>query len=72
MYTEKAFVGAQIRQMLSTKEQSKAFADSHDFRGVVETAGHFPAIYLQTFDSVIANTLQVYMRKIKGSLNWNP
>lgn len=39
-------------------------ADSHDFWGVVETAGHFPAIYLQINDLVIGITLQVFMRKI--------
>jgi hypothetical protein len=31
---------------------------------VVETAGHFPAIYLQTKDLVVDITLQVFMRKI--------
>jgi hypothetical protein len=31
---------------------------------VVETAGHSPAIYLQTKDLVVDITLQVFMRKI--------
>lgn len=62
---QKKHLGYTDPQMLRQYHRyALTFADSHEFWDVVETAGHFPAIYLQTNDLVVGITLPVFMRKI--------
>lgn len=57
--------------MLSPKKRFTAFTDSHGFWCVVETAGHFPAIYLQIIIKLLVTLYRLLLKKSSCSNRLN-